>query len=551
MDTQKNADTELERGSRALHWIEIGVAALITLAAVSLHVMRASKAGALWRDEVGAVNLAQLPSLGDVAANLHHEAFPIFFSIVLRAFSFATGGSDAALRVLGLLTGLSVVAAVWLAGRAMHRGLPLISLALLGTNAAMILWVDWVRGHGLGIVLILATLALVWKLATNPSLVAAVAAVLAAVCSVHTLYYNAVLLFAIGLAGAAVAARNRHWMRAIGILAIGAVAALSLIPYLQTSRLAGETSLMYALPEFRLSLFFAKLRESLAATAAGLEWVWAAAVVLALAAAVGAQLRRSSAVAPHVRDRTLFCLVILLVSVPTYFGLLRMLRYPTQPWYYIALIAVAAVAVDGALANIARGVWCRAACVAAAAAIAGWTVLPAWRAIQVRQTNVDLVARKISAAASKDDVIVILPWYFGVTFERYYRGAAPWLSVPPISDRKLQRYDLLKRQMGEMDPVAPVLDAMTKALLSGNRVWVVGELFFPQPDQLPPVLAPAPYDPAGWSEAAYQTSWNLRTTHFLQTRAGRAEEIEIDGTQPVNAHENARVVMLQGWRGGY
>ena len=255
MDMQKTGDKEPKRGSRALDWIELAVAAVITSAAAWLHVVRASKAGALWRDEVGAVNLAQLPSLGDVAANLHHEAFPIFFTIVLRAYSFATGGSDTALRAFGLVIGLSVLAAVWIAGRAMHRAVPLISLALLGTNAAMILWVDWVRGHGLGIVLILTTLALVWKLATDPSLVVAVAAVLAAVCSVQTLYYNAVLLFAIGLAGAIVAARNRNWLRAMGILAIGALAAASLIPYLQTGRRAAETTLMYALSEFPLSLF--------------------------------------------------------------------------------------------------------------------------------------------------------------------------------------------------------------------------------------------------------------------------------------------------------
>ena len=551
MDTVVAGANERSGGTRVLRWVEITVAVLITCVAAALHVVRAMKAGALWRDEIGAVNLAQLPSLGAIAANLHHEAFPIFFSIVLRGYSFATGGSDTALRVFGLLIGLSFLAAVWIAGRAMHGGVPLISVALLGTNASMILWVDWVRGHGLGIVLMLATVALVWKLATRPSLLLGALALISALCAVQTLYYNAVLLLAVGLGGAAVALRKRYWKAAAAILSIGALAALSLVPYLQTSRRAAESSLMYALPEFPLSLFWIKLREALASTGAGLESVWVAAVVLAITVAVVVLLRRASSLAPGVRDRALYCLIILLVSIPGYFGLLRLLRYPTQPWYYIALMAATAVVIDGCLSNVARGEWTRIARIAAAAAITGWTVLPAWSAIQVRQTNMDLVARTIAETAGKDDLVVVLPWYFGVTFERYYRGAAPWTTVPPIAERKLQRYDLLKQQMRAMDPLAPVTDAMTKALLSGNRVWLVGQLFFPDPDQIPPVLAPAPYDPAGWSEGAYQTSWNLRTTHFLQTRAGRAEEVPLNLTQPVNAHENARVVVLQGWRSSY
>lgn len=536
------------RRSRTLRRVEIGVAILITCAAVWLHVARVGKAGALWRDEAGAVNLAQLPSLGDVAANLHHEAFPILFSVVLRAYSFVTGGSDVALRVFGLLMGLSLLAVVWMTGRAMHGGVPLISLALLGINASMIQWVDWMRGHGLGTVLILATLAFVWKLATRPSRWVAGLALLAAICSVHTLYYNAVLLLAIGVAGAAVATSGGHWKRALVILSIGALAAVSLLPYLQTGRHAGESSFIYTLPEFPLSLFWAKLRVALAATAAGGEWVWLIAAGVAIATAAGVQILRSPSRTPGARDRTLYCVVILLVNVPAYYAFLRVLRYPTQPWYYIALMAVSAVAIDGLLNNLVRLFWRRVAWIAAAIAIAAWNLSPAWTAIQVRQTNIDVVARTVSDSVRAEDVVVVMPWYFGVSFERYYRGAAPWMGVPPISDRKLQRYDLFKQQMSEMDPLPPVIDAMTKALRSGNRVWLVGQLVFPEPGNVPRVLAPAPHDPVGWNEGAYQASWNLRVMHFLQTRVARADDVPLSFTEPVSAHEKARVVVVQGWR---
>ena len=546
------ADTSDDESCHATKWwrrVEIAVAIVITWAAVWLHVVRAGKAGGLWRDEAGAVNLAQLPSLGDLAANLHHEAFPILFSLTVRAFTFVTGGSDTALRLFGLAVGLSFIAALWFAGRALHRRPPLIALGLLGINGSMIHWVDWMRGHGLGVVLILLTLALVWQLTHDAPFWRIAVTAFAAICSVQMLYYNAVLLFAIGLAGAVVCARAGHWKRASAILLIGAVAAASLIPYIPISRRAADSSVIYTLPEFPLSLFWSKLRDGLGGSASGLAWVWLVIAVIAIAAAIWMQLRRSSAHPPRMRDAGLYCLAILLVSVPAYFGFLSALKYQTQPWYYIALIAVAGVAIDGILGSFARAAAARALSIAAAVAIAIASVAPTWAAIQVRQTNVDLAAAKLSESTARDDLIVVMPWYLGVSFGRYYRGAADWTSVPPITDRALQRYDLLKEQMSAADPVAPVMDAMRAALRSGNRVWLVGQLLFPETDEAPAVLPPAPHSTAGWSEGAYQTSWNLQVTHFLQTHVLGAEEIPIGAGQPVNPHENVRIVVVQGWRG--
>ena len=329
----KTIDDESLGPSAAWRRVESAVAILITCAAGWLHVIRAGKAGGLWRDEAGAVNLAQLPSLGEVAANLHHEAFPILFSLMVRAFTFVTGGSDAALRVFGCVVGLGLLGMLWFAARAVHGGPPLLSLALLGINASAIQWVDWMRGHGLGTVLILLTFALVWKLATRPSPLLAVLTSLAAIASVQTLYYNAVLLFAIGVAGAAVAARRGHWQRALVILAIGGAAAASLVPYLQISRRAGESSFIYTVAEFPLSLFWSKLREALSGTAPFVEWVWVALAVVAVALAVAALRRKGRSGSDGAPNASLYCAIILLVMVPAYFAFLSFLKYPPQPWY--------------------------------------------------------------------------------------------------------------------------------------------------------------------------------------------------------------------------
>ena len=100
------------------------------------------------------------------------------------------------------------------------------------------------------------------------------------------------------------------------------------------------------------------------------------------------------------------------------------------------------------------------------------------------------------------------------------------------------------------DALQPVTTAMTETLRGGNRVWLIGELMFPESDQAPAVLPPAPHRTDGWNEGTYQVSWNLRTMHFLQARVAQAEEVPIASPQPVNPHENVRVVVVQGWRGG-
>ena len=56
--------------------------------------------------------------------------------------------------------------------------------------------------------------------------------------SVQTLYQNAFFLLAIGIGGVVVSLRQRQPAKALGVLGIGAVAALSLLPYVNPIRQA-------------------------------------------------------------------------------------------------------------------------------------------------------------------------------------------------------------------------------------------------------------------------------------------------------------------------
>ena len=74
--------------SPLLRKAEMSVGILLTLAAVYLHVIAATFAGALWRDEVAVLGLATLPTLGEVWANLDHEAFPMLWPIDHQGCSY-------------------------------------------------------------------------------------------------------------------------------------------------------------------------------------------------------------------------------------------------------------------------------------------------------------------------------------------------------------------------------------------------------------------------------------------------------------------------------
>ena len=52
-------------------------------------------------------------------------------------------------------------------------------------------------------------------------------------------------------------------------------------------------------------------------------------------------------------------------------------------------------------------------------------------------TNLDLVAQRLNLEANKDDLILMHPWFCGVTLHRYYKGGAEWLTLPPLADYRI------------------------------------------------------------------------------------------------------------------
>src|SRR5262249_53675752 len=144
------------------------------------------------------------------------------------------------------------------------------------------------------------------------------------------------------------------------------------------------------------------------------------------------------------------------------------------------------------------------------------------------------------------DYVIVHPWYCGVTFERYYKAAAPWTTLPPLEDNGVHRFDLLKVKIQTNDPIAPVIDGITSTLQSGSRVWLVGEM--PLSEEPLPKICPEPNNPSGWFANTCSFYWGIKVTQFLSAHCQRSPVVIDPSKICVNPYEGLPVVVLTGWK---
>lgn len=524
--------------------MEWAAAILITMAAMQLQCVFWLHAGGLWRDEICVVNIATLPTLGQTWEAMPHDHCPMLFLLLVRGWSTAgLGNTDAGLRILGLVCGLLLLATFWLASRTMGKGLPLISLALAGLNFTVIRYGDSIRAYGLATVFILSTMSLIWRFIEAPNLRRGLLAGLFAVLSVQTLYQNAFLLLAICLAGAAVCLRRRQPRRVLGVLSIGLAAAISLLPYINPLRHAQSWWLL-SKAGIDFNIFLNRISE----VTGMLIGVWAVLILLAALLGIGCALIKTAPdEMPGQRDLLLFASLALVMGLAGFGFFIKLTGLPTEPWYYIPALIFAAVCCDAILPRLHRNA--RVGVLVMAVGIAVYAGSPAYSSLQLRQTNGDLIAAQVAQQAKPDDLIIVHPWYYGITFARYYRGTVPWTTLPPLADYRFHRYDLLKSKIQMADPTRPVFEQMETRLRSGHRVWIVGAIEVPRPNHSAPGnLPPAPNGPQGWYDEPYTQVWGARLGAFLAQHAVTFTPVGDSPANSVNPMENMTLLEASGWR---
>jgi hypothetical protein len=594
----------MRNGVRKLEW---GAGALLGLLVLWAHGQRFLHAGGLWRDEAGLAHLATLPSLGTVWRSLARDSVPILAPLAIRTYAGVAGAGDQSLRGFGLAVGLAVAAALWLAARSTGRSLPLLSLALVGVNAAFVVFGDSLRAYGLGSLFMLLSFTALGRLLAHPGPGNAAAALLAALGAVHSLFGNAVLIGALCSAAAIAATWQGRRRVAAAALGVGIAAGLSLLPYAATVKAARSASLLVSHPVSPWLIV-----RVLAATLGPVAPAWLVLVMLGLAgvawrlvrrrreagrdeaardagpgeapaaagdagpgeapaavrdagpataaaaAPAGPQAARDTrggavqeARGPRTRDDALrlFSALAIVLGVAGQLLFLAFLRFTPRAWYDLPLIALAGGALEPLVAGLCRTPWTRLARVALAVALAATQLPAALPRLRMRMTSADLVARRLAATAAGGDLVLVSPWHFGISFDRYYRGPASWMTLPQVADHQMHRHDLLMARLASPHPIDDVLQAARQTLAGGHRVWLVGELRLPPPGRLPPMLPPAPGTPWGWDDLPYGISWQLQLGALLREHATSLREVPVPSTDPISPLEHMPLAVAEGWRG--
>jgi hypothetical protein len=347
--------------------------------------------------------------------------------------------------------------------------------------------------------------------------------------------------------------RRRWWRRFWLLPGIGAVAALSVTVYIPVFQHSKNWSPLFKTPGLGPAWYWQKLSGSLSPPGFLPVWIWVGVFAMVLALGGACFLRDTTRLrfTDQQRDAALFSAVAVSVGAVVYYFFLHRLSYITQPWYYVAYMALFAAAADASLSLLASRYATRIVRLVLVTILLAISLPAAIASVRTRMTNLDLVAAEVARLAGQDDLVLVTTWHNGVTFNRYYRGTARWETLPPIEDHRFHRPDLLLPYMTAPDQGAalnPLYADIRETLAGGHRVWLVGWLNFLQPGEEPLILAPAPESSIGWQLNGYQLSWSTQAGEFLQTHALQGEVVPVPIAQPVNDYEDSQLIVLSGWR---
>jgi hypothetical protein len=548
------------RWGAVIRWCEFGLCAAMTAYLIACHFVFLEHRGGLWRDEVQIVNLGLSPTFTDFWKDLAIDTFPALWPAVVKCWSLVAGSSDASLKFLGLVVGLSIVAAAWWAAWQVGRGFPLFTLALFALCPTVIRYGDTLRGYGLGLIFLFLMYAQIWKAVVEPTWRHIIFGLITALLAVHSMYFNAVILLALGAASAAISLRRRSWKPVLIVVGIGILAAISLLPY--TDPLSRQKQWHDIIGyDVSFSWIMGKVVASMNAAGGFAAWVWLCLTILALALVIYTAVQFARGRGNAAYDAGIFAGATIATGIAAYWAFIFSTRQPTNIWYYMPLMAFLSLGFDAVLeGSVLANPVGRIARLAGVAALFALTVSAAWSSAHMRMTNVDLIAQTLEKTADKDDLILVASWWPGVSFNRSYHGAAPWTTVPDLGPLRVQSYDVFKQRMGEKEPMRPVRDRIVATLRGGHRVWLVNWPIVNWPmttwptlnldllqRQLPSEPPSPPPLPAGkMEENFYLGPWFLQAAYDILHNAVHAELVPVESSDPVSDMENPVLVRFDG-----
>jgi len=528
---------------------ERALAVILTLAAVYLHILVLAHAGALWRDEVDTLGLATLPDFAGTWRMVAHHSNPILFLSLVRAWAaLGFGSTDFGLRLLGCVIGLFLIAAIWFGARRMGIIWPVLSLALLATNLPLLRWGDSLRSYGLGSALLVLVVGSVWSFVSFPSRKRYLTASIVSVLSAQCLYQNCFFLLATYCGGAVVCLRRNQRREAMATLCIGLPAALSVTPYAR-STVEAHSWLAAQSAGFHPLLMWIRLFDTLDSSVSGLHWIWLALLLLAVGVGGATLATDGQTASADPRDLPVFASLNLIFGTVGLLVFHWIVKFPIYPWHWLPAMVFAAVNTEVALTPWAQRIRTPWLVLLGLMSLASFPA--AVRGAKCAHTNLNAVAAQLSKRAEAGDLIVVYPWYFGITFARYYTGPVDWVTLPQVNDLRFHRYDLVTQDMLAGKPIAPVLDRVERALASGHRVWLVGGLpgWKPGEPSVPGLPSAPPPNAQTESPAAdYSYRCGRQAADFLSKQAEHVSSLEIPVDHCLIGFETAQVFAVTGWK---
>ncbi|PYK84348.1 MAG: hypothetical protein DME41_03180 [Verrucomicrobia bacterium] len=530
---------------KLIRYAERIVAILLSATVLFLLIVRSTHAGGLWRDECDSLQLARLPTFADVLLNLKFTSFPILFPTTIRIFTNLFGASDASLRCFGFFVGAALLAVAWFNARSSHGGVPLILPALAGLNITFLTAGTWIRGYGLGSVLLTLAFGLTAIFVARPTIIRLVAMFVCYIVSMQCLYFDAALIPALLLAAFAVCILRRQFKWALALSVVAAICALSYVPKFLTYFEIRDWAVALQRPTSSIELW-REFKLACGEPAPIPLFMWLAILSLSiLGAAWKCGTRWRSESAPKL-DLLLFGAFTIVLAVPMHFVFLWRLHNIPDPRYYVALLCLVAAAAELIIGFLCQFSWARIARLMVVLVLVGVLPVFAWPKITERETNLDLLAKGLQQYARADDLIIVNRWFLAPGFSWYYHGPARWMTLPELSEKRIHRYDLLRAKMESWDAISDIRSAISQTLQSGNRVWLVGGAQLAK-ENTPLVLAPAPDPQFGWDSGIYDFAWATQLGAFLQQHVMEGE-IVLSPEKGISSNEDVPLLIARGWR---
>jgi len=525
---------------------------LVVGALVALRLIAYSSAGGLWRDEVHSVNVATMPA-NDLFFVLTNDSLPMCWQSLLRSWIALFGNTDASVRVLGLLIGLATIPAMWWSARQFGIRFPWWMMVLLGLDPSLIVFGGEVRGYGLGIIGFLIMIGTAWRTLQHPSAWGWFELTIASLFAVQSLFTNCFLLAAAFIACGLVAVRQGRFRVCLGFMLIGLLAAASMVPYALyvAPRLTRVVSPVHDPTPLFLpwKIFVATYKWG--GTFRFLLWLVIGGVgFIELLRRISGRNANRSEESTIDRDLVAFLPAFFWIGTFGFWFYMRYLGVQTAHWYHIPWLALLALTTE-----LGMGLWLRhhpqrqplivglACC---ACIIIACEVTPR---VRYRLTTTDLIARDLSKVARSGDLVVVTPWYVGITFGRYYQGDADWTNLPNVDyiDHHLGCEEMKEKVMPLPAVVAieKELQKIESTLARGGKVWWVGPMKRLPAGQPPLMLGGAPDPKYGWRESAYMSSWQQIAIARMQSMGVTIRERTTPEPRGVNPCENSSVFVVE------